>query len=272
MKSQCNGTTRQDKQCKNKAKEGSCYCHHHIDSQSINTITPVVKKLTAQLQSEYEQRLYCKNQYDKVGLKFKNEWSSAKNKRVNKNADDTVEIVDIDKFCDHFGKSHNYKKGGLLQVNCKTVAGQSTWFNGGTTTDCTMSKFICERSSDRINIRFKIEQATSKISEIKNELGVQKKWSECGHYNKDEIHQELLNTWAYILTDNERLLYDLYNYRLSELDFIGEKISLSNKKEYPPNMKVSIRNHTLVIGDLIIRFKARGSSVNDNWKMNCGYI
>lgn len=107
------------------------------------------------------------NSLPEYGLEYISSWGNgSKNKKKNKNTDDDVKIIDIDKlknyFIDQEDKNFindNYSNGDLITINRKTEKGESTWLNGGTNITSNLYDFL--KLDDKKNFKKCFEQVNN---------------------------------------------------------------------------------------------------------------
>jgi len=219
-------------------------------------------KKTTQLEREEQQRLEFESNCQDMGLEYLDDWGSgALNKKTNKNTDDNVKICCILKLSTKLGVSVDelykldWSNGTVIGVNRKTLGGAFTWLNGGVYTQCTLAKELNLSTNDNL------QKLQEDINSIQNKIGKEKRWKEIGQEQKEPIFEKLYDCWSALLVGREKDIYDLYNARLSHLDYIGNKLSLSKLKKIKYDENICIKknkDYRIQVGALCIRFKAAG--------------
>jgi hypothetical protein len=251
----------------------------NISNQTITKIrkTPLKSesKKTKQHENETKQLEEFKRGLCNYGIEYLESWGcGSKNKKENKNTDDTVKIIDIKKFTLSFNKQdqkyikeQKWDNGTQLTINRKTNKGSFTWLNGGIGSTCSLSKYLLSNTEKCV-----LKKLLNELKSIKDDIGIDKNWKDI-KIQKIKCIEIIYKIWSKILKNKECKFYKFYNERLSDLDLIGNTLSISYKKKYNKNIKIEKdKDNNIKIGDLKIRFKAEGSKVNSSFKMNFEYV
>ncbi|GAF97874.1 unnamed protein product, partial [marine sediment metagenome] len=159
-----------------------------------------------------------------------------------------------------------WHEGMELRVNRKTLGGVFTWLNGGIYRTCAIAKKL------NLTTNGNLKKLEEDINSMQTEIGREKRWEAIGQKQKEPIYDKLRDCWYPLLIGKEKVIYEFYNERLSHLDYIGNKLSLSRKVKYDETICIEkIKEFGIQIGELCIRFKTAGGRVNSTPKMNCEY-
>jgi len=230
---------------------------------------------TTQLKEEQKHMLQFEKFIQTIGCSSKCIWGSgARNKNENCDADYTIIIQDLELFKT---KIPNYNKNWTmnteLSVSLKTKGGNFTLANGGTNLKSGVFQLMELNQEEKEAFR----DCHAEIRHIKNELGINKRWSDVGNDAKEPI-KELLIILLFSLFQVPMHIDALYiwiNERQSDLKYVGENLYLK-KKFTPPPYDLAIVDiismDTLRVGDFTLRVKSEGGSINSGWKINYGVV
>lgn len=235
-------------------------------------------KKTKQKENEDNHLKQFTNNLSEYGLEYISNWGNgSKNKKKNKNTDDDVKIIDINKLKNSFKEQEdknfindNYSNGDIITINRKTEKGNFTWFNGGTNITSILYNFL--ELDDKKNFKECFEQ----VNNIKKKYIDKDKitWDDIGQEKKLDIFEPIQILWFKNIKDNEEKLYNFYNERFSDFNYIGDKLIVAYKKKLIYNKTIKVKKigkNKLEIGKLIIRFKSESKKIKSSIKMNCEY-